>query len=489
MRRTRTVGDFFLGGRSVGPWLSAFAYGTTYFSAVIFIGYAGKVGWGFGISALWIAIGNAFIGTYLAWRLLAKPTRVMTSRLQAMTMPGFLAKRFDSPRLKIVSALIIFVFLVPYTASVYMGLSYLFEQTFGISFLYANLFMAGLTAVFLVLGGYFAVALTDFIQGIIMLFGVGMMLFFVFGHAKVGSITHALTTLAAYNPKLAQVVGPPGIIPLASLVILTSLGTWGLPQMIQKFYAIKSEAAIKPARIVATVFALVVSVGAYGVGSVTRLFFDNKVPTVNGVPNYDTIIPQIIVQALPDVAAIVILLLVLSASMSTLSSLVLVSSSAVAIDLRQGITGKTDSSPTIFRLLCLIFVFVSVTIAILRPTFILNLMALSWGTVAGSFLGPYLYGLFWPRTSKIGVWAGLLTGLSASIILTAVGPQVANLLNIPAYLFDAPAVGSLSMLLPLLVIPIVSVFTPPLPVKTLQQAYGNSYQPKHVSPIVEESAR
>ena len=172
MKRTRDVGDFFLGGRTLGPWMSAFAYGTTYFSAVLFIGYAGRLGWGFGIQTMWIVLGNTFVGTLLAWMVLAGRTRDMTARLNAMTMPEFLRARYNSAPLQVISAVIVFVFLVPYSASVYMGLSYLFQKTLGLQYNEALIFLAALTGVYLVMGGYFAVAVSDFIRGIVEFFGV-----------------------------------------------------------------------------------------------------------------------------------------------------------------------------------------------------------------------------------------------------------------------------------------------------------------------------
>ena len=111
------VGGFVLGGRSVGPWLTAFAYGTSYFSAVIFIGYAGQFGWKFGVASTWIGIGNALIGSLLAWVILGRRTRLMSQHLDTSTMPEFFGKRFDSRALKIGASVIVFVFLVPYTAS------------------------------------------------------------------------------------------------------------------------------------------------------------------------------------------------------------------------------------------------------------------------------------------------------------------------------------------------------------------------------------
>ncbi|GAW90846.1 sodium:solute symporter family transporter [Calderihabitans maritimus] len=466
MKKTRTVDDFFLGNRSIGPWVSAFAYGTTYFSAVLFIGYAGKVGWGFGLSSLWIVLGNALIGSYLAWKVLAGRTRAMTSRLGTLTLPEFLAARYDSKALKIVAALIIFIFLVPYSASVYMGLSYLFEEIFGIPFIQALLFMALLTALYLVMGGYFALTLTDFIQGLVMIGGVILLLVYVVGSPQVGGIGAAIEKLARVNPQLVKPVGPPGVIPLVSLVILTSLGTWGLPQMVQKFYSIKDEKSIPQAIFVSTGFAFLMTFGAYFTGALSRLFFE-QVPQGNP----DVIMPQIISQALPEAVAVVILLLVLAASMSTLASLVLVSSSAIAIDLVQEIIPnlKKDRVVLLMRVLCVVFIGLSLYIA-LKPTIILNLMSISWGTVAGAFLAPYLYGLYWKGVTRAGAWSGVISGLGISL-----GLSLLNWLQVKLPFtggLSIPVIGSLAIVIPLLVVPAVSWITEGYPEEHLKRVFG-----------------
>lgn len=468
MRKARTVNEFFLGGREVGPWLSAFAYGTTYFSAVIFIGYAGKVGWGFGVSGLWIVIGNTLLGSLLAWLVLAKRTRDMTIRLGAMTMPEFLKQRYNSPGLKFFSALVIFIFMVPYSASVYMGLSYLFEQIFNIPYIWAALGMAALTALYLIMGGYRAVAITDLIQGAVMVFGVGMLLYFVLGAPQVGGLAEGLRRLKDIDPGLAQMVPQGNWLALASLVMLTSLGPWGLPQMVQKFYAIKDERAIKPAMIVASVFAMVITFGAYFTGSLTHLFFDKMpVDSMTGKANPDLMMPQIINGVLPELGAAIILLLVLSASMSTLASLVLVSSSALTIDLFQSAWPKQTQKHgvTLMRLMCLVFIVVSVLLAMLKPAIILSLMAMSWGTVAGVFLAPYIFGLFWRGATTAGAWAAAVTGLVISVVLSLYFKMDAAFI---------PQIGCLAMIVPLFVLPAVSAVTRPLSEDSLKRVFGST---------------
>jgi SSS family transporter len=452
IKKVNGVSDFLLGGRSVNPWMSAFSYGTAYFSAVIFIGYGGKIGWTYGMPALWIVAGNAFVGTYLAWHILGKRTREMTTHLKASTMPEFIGLRYESKSLKIVSAIIIFLFLIPYSASVYKGLSYLFEQTFGLSNVTALLIMTVLTALYLFMGGFVAATLSDFIQGIIMILGVLFMLYFVTTNPAVGGIAEGLNKLQSIDPALTKVFPSTGKIGLLSLVVLTSLGSWGQPQMVHKFYTIKSEKAIFCAKWVSAGFSLLIAFGAYFIGGLSRIFFPNGMPSVNGIPDPDRIVPQILSQTLPDWAAGIILVLILSASMSTLASLVLASSSAIAVDLVKGTWLKLLPDRKVMqlmRVLCVVFVVLSFVMAVL-PNPIVSLAALSWGAVSGSLLAPYIYGLFSKKVTKAGVWSGILTALSIILIGAAVYG-----LNSPM----VPIISAAAIVLPLLVVPAVSLIT------------------------------
>lgn len=316
------VNGFVLGGRSVGPWLTAFAYGTSYFSAVVFVGYAGQFGWRFGIAATWAGIGNAILGSLLAWMILGRRTRVMSQHLDSATMPQFFGQRFDSPSLKIAASAIIFVFLIPYTASLYNGLSRLFGMAFHIDYSVCIIIMAVLTAIYVIAGGYMATAINDFIQGIIMLVGIVAIVAAVI--SSKGGFTAALDGLARVTDE--SVSTTPGIfasffgpepLNLMFVVILTSLGTWGLPQMVQKFYAIRDEDSIKKGTFISTIFALIVAGGCYFLGGFGRLFSDQINIATGG---YDSIIPTMLENLSPALIALTVIL-VLSASMSTLSSL------------------------------------------------------------------------------------------------------------------------------------------------------------------------
>ena len=486
MKRTQSVGDFFLGGRTLGPWMSAFAYGTTYFSAVLFIGYAGKLGWGFGIHTMWIVLGNTLVGTLLAWFVLAGRTRDMTTRLNAITMPEFLRARYGSTPLQVIAALVVFFFLVPYSASVLMGLSYLFEMTLHIPYNNALYFLTALTAVYLVMGGYFAVAISDFIRGIIEFAGVLIMVYLLAHRPETGGFLNATSKLLAdpaAAPGLAATkvlgtgswaVSAPGWLTLLSLVLITSFGPWALPQMVQKFYSIRSKADVNRAMTIATVFALFMAFGAYYSGALTHLFYANKLPAELMSPKgpiWDKIMPHFITTSgLPVTLVMVIVLMVFSASMSSLSSLVLVSSSAIAIDIYGAFVNRhanPKQTMALLRVLCAVFVGCSLYIALKRPVFIVNLMIISWGTLLGVFLAPYLYGLFWRRTTLAGVYAGIGVGLVGAVTLFVKWGQD-----------GVPLAGAIIMILPLLVVPVVSLLSPAPSQEIIRRAFGDEDQTK-----------
>ncbi len=465
-RRTKSVSDFMLGGRSVGPWLTAFSYGTTYFSAVVFIGYAGQFGWDYGVSAAWIGVGNAVLGSLIPWLLLGKRTRLMSNHLGARTMPEFFELRFGSKQLKVISAVIVFVFLIPYTASVYNGLSRLFSMAFDLGengYVYIIIAMAVLSAVYVIFGGYKATAFNDFFQGIIMLIGISAVV--VCTITKSGGLTSALEQLGEFEVGgaggLNSLFGPDPIN-LFGVVILTSLGTWGLPQMVQKFYAIKSEKSILTGTIVSTFFALVVAGGSYFMGGFVRLFNDDTVAK-------DDRVPELLQQALPEILIGLVVVLVLSASLSTLSSLVLTSSTTLTNDLiKPRMKNFHDKKEMLMmRILIAIFLVVSVLIACNKNASITTLMSYSWGALSGAFLGPFVFGLFSKKTSKAACLASFVTGVGISMVhmaLFSLGlfPQLVEAvksLNCPLNLLSPINAGAITMIISLIEVPLISLFT------------------------------
>ncbi len=457
-KHATNVGDFVLGGRSVGPWLTAFAYGTSYFSAVVFVGYAGQFGYKYGISATWIGIGNAVIGSLLAWIVLGRRTRVMSNHLSASTMPDYFGKRYDSNAIRIAASAISFIFLIPYTASVYNGLSRLFGMAFDIPYTACVIAMAALTAVYVVLGGYMATAINDFIQGIVMLFGIVAVIVAVLNGQ--GGFYEAINKLAAIESDVPLTMGQQGAFTsffgpdlpnLLGVVVLTSLGTWGLPQMVHKFYAIKDEKSIKSGTIISTIFAIIVSGGCYFLGGFGRLFDTPDIHNADGSVIYDAIVPSMLA-TLPDILVGIVIVLVLSASMSTLSSLVLTSSSTLTLDLiKDNVIKNMNEKKQLLcmRIMLVFFIVISVVIALDPPTFIAQLMGISWGALAGAFLAPFMYGLYWKGVTKAAVWASFACG----VILT-----VSNMF----FKFIASPInaGAIAMVAGMIIVPVVSLITP-----------------------------
>lgn len=492
-KQAKSVDGFVLGGRSVGPWLTAFAYGTSYFSAVVFVGYAGQFGWKYGMSASWIGIGNAIIGSLLAWIVLGRRTKLMTQHIQSRTMPDFFGTRYSDEGLRVVASIIAFIFLIPYTAGVYMGISKLFEMGFGIPYEYCAMIMAMLTAVYVILGGYKATAINDFIQGIIMLFGITTVIAVVLNQQ--GGLVEAINKMGLAEPTVHDLEDKSGLfanfqagdfaslfgpnpLSLLGVVVLTSLGTWGLPQMVGKFYSITDESAIRRGTIISTIFAIIVSGGCYFLGGFGRLFPEPAFNPANNKYAYDNIVPSML-ETLPDILIALVVLLVLSASMSTLASLVLTSSSTMTLDLiyrdKNSLEGEVEGGKIddmvaekierrkviIMRVLIVFFIVLSLMIALNPPQFIAQLMGISWGALAGAFLAPFMLGLYWKGVTRTSVWACFIWG---------VGITVANMLSGNAILNPIDC-GAVAMVGGFFVVFIVSLLTAKMDTKTVDNIF------------------
>ena len=470
--KSKTLDGFLIGGRNIGAWITAFSYGTTYFSAVVFVGYAGQHGWNIGVGAIWIGVGNAVLGCLLSWLLFANRTRKMTKKMQTKTMAEYFEKRYNTKGLKILAAIIIFVFLVPYSAAVYKGLGSLFSAVFpSVETWVWMLLIACLTAVYLVAGGYVATAYTDLIQGIIMIVGVVCLIVAVFNHESVGGLAGFIENLGNFRSlpndphpitgdQLTNIFGGSSFRFLCINIMLTSFGTWGLPQMIGKFYAVKDTAAIKRGTIISTIFCLVIGCGAYLIGSTSRLILGGVLPE-GGI---DAIIPAVLMEVLGGgtlgiILLAIIMILLLSASMSTLEAVVLTSASAVAVDLIPTLRKKPikpENQMLLTRLLCLAFVACSFIFATQNIPIIVSLMSFSWGVVSGCFIGPYIWGLFSKKITKIGAYAGVISGL-----LTVGGASLVISLNsgFSSAAAKSPEVGVIAMAVSMVVVPVVSLLT------------------------------
>ncbi|MCR5108053.1 MAG: sodium/solute symporter [Lachnospiraceae bacterium] len=491
-RHSTNVNDFVLGGRKVGPWLTAFAYGTSYFSAVVFVGYAGQFGYKYGMATTWIGLGNAFIGSLLAWAVLGRRTRIMTKFLDAKTMPDFFGKRYHSKELRIVAAVISFVFLIPYTSSVYNGLSRLFGMAFNIPYTVCVVVMAALTCVYVILGGYMATAINDFIQGIIMIVGIIAVILAIL--SQNGGLNASIMELAKLPSDVPATMGQPGAFTaflgtdpknLLGVVILTSLGTWGLPQMVQKFYAIRDEKAVQTGTIISTAFAVIIAGGCYFLGGFGRLYDTPAIHNADGSVAYDSIIPAML-STLPDILIGVVIMLVLSASMSTLASLVLTSSSTLTIDLIKGNFVKDmDEKKQIvtMRIFLVVFIVLSVIIALNPPTFIAQLMGISWGALAGAFLAPFMYGLYWKGVTRASVWASFASGILITVL---------NMFPATKFIQSPINAGAAAMIAGLVIVPVVSLFTPKMDegeIKFVFDCYEEEHMVKQKYALTEDDQR
>ena len=456
LKKTKSFNDFFLGGGNVGPWMTAFSYGTAYFSAVLFIGFAGKIGWDFGLSGLWIAFFNAFIGVLGVWAIFGWRIKKMSSEYGVSTLSEFLEKRYNSSLFKILSAIVIFVFMIPYSAAVFMGLSYLFTSNFGIDYAYALLFMGILTAVYLGLGGYKSMAMIDMIFGLIMTIGV---IILYFSTVKEGNgLINITESLAAIQPKLTKAIGPPGFWPLFSLIFLTSIAPFAMPQLVQKFYAVRDRKAIKTGMIASTFFAILIGGVAYFVGSTTRIFLNpTETPGafLNGIPLPDRLMPELLTNVIPEALSVVILLLILSASMSTLAALVLISSSSFSKDFYAGFVNKNISDKSLTRLMRFMssfFVLLSVILAYMNFDSIVAILGVSWGAIGSFFLGPFVWGLLNKKVNRFGALSSGILGLTTCLVLYFTG-------------LPSPQAGTIGMITSLLVNPVFSYLKNISPVK------------------------
>lgn len=458
LRKTTSFKDFFLGGGNVGPWMSAFSYGTAYFSAVLFIGFAGKIGWGFGLSGIWIGLINALIGVLGVWFFMGWRIKKMSTEYGVSTMSEFLEKRFSSPFLKMASVLVIFIFLIPYTAAVFMGISYLFEVNFAIEYWQALTFMGIFTAVYIMLGGYKSMSMIDMIFGMIMVVSVLIMLFFTIH--KGGGLPNIFNMLDGINPKLTAPVGPPGFWPLFSLIFLTSVAPFAMPQLVQKFYAIKDKKSVHIGMFASTIFALIIGCIAYFLGSTTRVFLSpetNPAAFLEGKPIFDRLMPEMLSSVMPSSLSVIIILLILSASMSTLAALVLISSSSITKDFYAGFINKKASDKKLtglMRIFSGVFVFLAVLLALVEFDVIVEILGISWGAMGAFFLGPFVWGLFSKRVNRFGAIASALLGLGTCLALYFWG---LNTTPTPWYL-SSPGAGTIGMIVSLVIAPLFSLF-------------------------------
>ena len=424
-KRNNTAGDFYLGGRKLGPFVTAMSAEASDMSSWLLMGLPG-VAYLTGIcDAAWTAIGLA-VGTYINWLVVAKRIRVYTHNLGAITIPDFFSKRYDDKKniLNFIAALIIIVFFIPYTASGFAACGKLFSSLFGVDYLPAMVVSAIVIVCYTTLGGFLAASTTDFVQSIIM--SVALIVVLTFGISSAGGfdavISNAkelpgyLSLNAMYDAGTGEAVDY-GFITIVS-TLAWGLGYFGMPHVLLRFMAIEEKEKLTLSRRIATVWvvislAVATFIGVVGYGMTKAGAFDYL--EGSSAETVIVVIAKLISQIGPIAAVIAGLILagILAATMSTADSQLLAASSSVAQNILNeclGIKLSEKASMIVARLAVIGITVLAVFIASNPDSSVFEIVSFAWAGFGATFGPIVLCALFWKRSNKQGAMAGLLVG-------------------------------------------------------------------------------
>jgi SSS family solute:Na+ symporter len=439
-KKTKTVEDYFVAGRKMGPLLIAFSYGATFISAVALIGFSG-IASVYGHSILWLAFLNVFVGIFIAFVVYGLRTRKMGLSLKAMTLPELLGNRFNSVKLQQVSGLIIGIFMVAYTSAVFLAIASLFQVTFGIPYWLCVVVFTLVVGIYLIVGGLYAVMWTHAVQAIVML--VGMIILTVGIYTMLGGISPAHEAAAGLTPEMLKSIGSPAatqapngltsmppVLSQPFMMVLTlifgvGIGVLAQPQLITRYLTAKNEKALRLAVPIGGIFILFMTFTAFSIGPLCNvLMYQNNImyPTkeVAGVmvANPDAVVPTIINELFPAWFILIFLFAILAAAMSTAAALFHTAGASIGRDVYEK-SMKRQLSPekSIFITRIATFVIVIATLIIsLNPLDVVAFMtAFFFGLMACTFLAPYTLMLYWKKTNRTGVWVGMLGGFLFTI--------------------------------------------------------------------------
>ncbi len=408
-RRTRSAEDFYIGGRQVGPWVTAFSFVAAYFSSVVIIG-GGAFGYHYGMSTLWIGASNVLVGCTLAWIVLGRRLWQFTKRLDTMTIPGFIGKRYGARDAEVFSAVIIFVFMIVYNVSVLVGMGKIMEGLMGIPYTTAVVVAGLIILIYVSIGGYLAVVWTSFVQAWIMIFGLLLLAFATL--AKVGGLTAANIQLASINPGLVTTPGVWGWGGLISFAMIVSLGVWGMPQLLVRFYSMKNTRVLRLGVVLATLGGAMALL-PYMTGALSRLIVRPL-----SVAEMDLAIPLVTKAVLNPWGGAIFLAGVMAAGMSTFASVLIIVSGAVVKDLGGGVkfAGRGDIVTREKRQVALGRAasfgagLISLAIAYRPPALVLVITAFAWAVIASSCLWPVVLGVYWRRGNRAGAISSMIAG-------------------------------------------------------------------------------
>ena len=411
-RRTRNMSDYFLGNRKLGAWVTSLSAEASDMSGWMLMGVPGFA-YLAGLNAGWIAVGIA-IGTWANWHFVAARLRKYTELADnALTLPEFLQNRYHDTTnlLRIVPAVFILIFFVIYTASGFVSAGRLFETVFGIPYEYAIFIGAGSVIFYTLVGGFLAVARTDFIQGIMMFFAI--LVVPICGTMASGGFERALAEIASVQASMLQPLTKPdgstlGAIELISL-LAWGIGYFGQPHILVRFMAIRTSGEIRQATHIAMTWVILSLAAAVAVGMVGRVYLTEP---LTGTAS-ETVFLVMTNELFPPIAAGLILSAVLAAIMSTASSQLLVAASAFAQDFYRTLIHKdAEQSELVWisRASVLVIASLAVFLGFNPNSFILDMVSYAWAGFGAAFGPAILTSLFWKRTTRDGVIAGIIVG-------------------------------------------------------------------------------
>ena len=426
-KKVQTIEDYYVAGRNVGPILLGIHYGTVYFSSVLMVG-GGAYAYRFGLATMWIAIGNTVLGAFLPFLLFGGRIRSFSEALGALTLPDFFRERYQSKFMHVWSAILTVVFMTVYLVSVFMGVSYIFNVTMGLNYTVSLIITAAIVGFYLAFGGTIACVWNDFIQGTAMALGTLFLTVMVISFGGgIGNITQGLANI---DPGLVSSPGVWGFWGLFSYIMVTSIGPWGLPQSLTRFYMMKDPKVVKWGIVFATIFCLSMTCCSYFNGAAARYAFETngiEIPlTSGGSPDYDIVIPKLIMLVLPTVIGAVYLSAVIAASQSTADAVILMASFGVARDIYQKLINPDVDDEKILQLSKIAtagVTFAGLVLAYFRPKAILDLAMISWACLSAAIMAPFLYGIFWKKATST---AAAFVSVTAFLLAVAWGPWFLN---------------------------------------------------------------
>ncbi len=434
--QTKTAGDYLLAGRNAHPYVMALSYGATFISTSAIVGFGGTASL-MGMSLLWLAFLNIFLGIFIAFVFFGKRTRRIGLNLDAHTFPELLGRRMNSRFIQVFTGFMIFIFMPLYAAAVLIGASRIIEVLLNVPFEVSVVVFSILVGAYVILGGLKSVMYTDALQGTLMF--LGMITLLLVTYIKLGGVVEAhrsLASLSAFIPESMTkggiscwTKGPAGGSPMwwtiySSLVLGVGVGALAQPQLAVRFMTVQSDKELNRSVAVGGVFILVCVASVYVIGPLTNVFFHGtigKIAIAAAEGNVDRVIPLYLDAAMPSWFSIVFILVILSAAMSTLSSQYHAIGTSVSRDIIEqgflkGRETKSGTVVTITRIGVLVSLLLTVLLAMeMGGGVIARATAIFFGLMASCFLAPYTAALFWKRFTRAGAIAGIISGFTVSI--------------------------------------------------------------------------